>query len=200
MTFAPSFVCPQPDEPIDESFVELLNATVADGQAVKAVIFDVDMNYNYIKYLRAQSYLNRDPECQLILGSTDRTRTLANGATFAGPGPFIDMLKSARPSVELGKPGLALGRLLMEKFKVTDPRRVLFIGDTLEQDILFGKNCGFQTLLVLTGATSKEDLLRPSDDHHRLIPDYFTDSLFDFVKLLSDGIELESIELANSPE
>ena len=32
------------------------------------------------------------------------------------------------------------------------------VGDNLNTDILFGKNCGMTTVLTMTGITSKEDL------------------------------------------
>lgn len=55
-------------------------------------------------------------------------------------------------------------------------------------DINFGKNCGLQTLLVLTGVT-KLDQLRsyekdPGSDH--LVPDYYTEAIGDVLGLLEE--------------
>lgn len=151
---------------------------------MKAVIFDVEFNYNYIKYMRAQKYL-KDPECILIAGATDRKMSLGKDLQFAGPGPFLDLLESHQKMVVLGKPGAELGQVLTEKYKVDDPKRVLFIGDTLEQDILFGHNNGFQTMLVLTGATSQDQMEEQTEES--LIPDYYTDSLADLVAVVNGG-------------
>lgn len=142
-----------------------------DSLPVKAVIFDVEFNYNYAKYIRAQNYLN-NPDCILIAGTTDRTISLGKNLTFAGPGPFMDILKSYQTPVVLGKPGDALSELVMDKFQVKDPRRVLFIGDTLQQDVLFGNKNNFQTMLVLTGSTSKKQMDRQTEDS--LVPNYYT--------------------------
>lgn len=147
---------------------------------MKAVIFDVEFNYNYAKYMRAEHYL-KDPECILIAGATDRNMSLGKGLNFAGPGPFLDMLHSHKPPVVLGKPGDALAEVLKDKYSVQDPKRVLFIGDTLEQDILFGRKNNFQTMLVLTGATNEEKLAA-----NEIVPDYYTASLADLVDIVTD--------------
>lgn len=175
----------QPDEPLDEHFSTLLEA-ISDNLPVKAVIFDVEFNFNYAKYMRAQNYL-KDPSCILIAGATDRKMCLGRGLEFAGPGAFLDLLESHTPPVVLGKPGDALAEVLADKFAVADPQRVLFIGDTLEQDIRFGNKNGFQTMLVLTGATSREQLLGQQTDAS-LIPDYYTDSLADLAEVV-DSID-----------
>lgn len=180
----------QPDEPLEEHFPTLLNA-VSDMEPVKAVIFDVEFNYNYVKYMRAQKYL-KDPQCILIAGATDRKMSLGKDLDFAGPGPFFDMLHSHSPPIVLGKPGAALAEVLKDKYRVENPKRVLFIGDTLEQDILFGNNNQFQTMLVLTGATSKDQLLEQTDES--LLPDYFSNSLGDLVQLLRDFDDTSSSE------
>lgn len=62
-----------------------------------------------------------------------------------------------------------------------DPKRALFIGDALVQDIQFGISCGFQTLFVLTGATTKEQMLTLPEE---LKPDFYADGMVDFLKIL----------------
>ena len=56
------------------------------------------------------------------------------------------------------------------------------VGDRLDTDILFGKNGGVGTLLVLTGVTSNEDLVNVQADR---IPDFVTVSLGDLAILAS---------------
>ena len=48
------------------------------------------------------------------------------------------------------------------------------VGDRLETDILFGKNGGTKTLLVLTGATTKAQMEAYDNDTQ---PDYYAASL-----------------------
>lgn len=54
----------------------------------------------------------------------------------------------------------------------------------LEQDIKFGKKCGFRTLLVLSGGTTKEAM--DNHEHKTELPDYFLNSLADFCKIYNE--------------
>lgn len=54
----------------------------------------------------------------------------------------------------------------------------------MAQDIGFGKMCGFQTLLVLTGATTKQRLTGHLIQAE--LPNYYLDSLGDIVKVYND--------------
>lgn len=55
---------------------------------------------------------------------------------------------------------------------------------SLIQDIGFGRMCGFQSLLVLTGAASKSDMDAMSNADY--VPDYYLPRFADFVTLFSD--------------
>lgn len=48
------------------------------------------------------------------------------------------------------------------------------VGDRLDTDVLFGKNGGLTTALVLSGVTSEETLLSPKNSIH---PDYYMSEL-----------------------
>ena len=52
------------------------------------------------------------------------------------------------------------------------------VGDRLDTDILFGKNGGLSTMLVLTGVTSEETLMSPEND---IQPDVYTTGLKDLL-------------------
>lgn len=69
---------------------------------------------------------------------------------------------------------------MKREFKVNEPKRVLLIGDILETDIVFGKMGGFQTMLVLTGCTKKEDMEVITNENEK--PDYYADSVADFIE------------------
>jgi phosphoglycolate phosphatase len=52
--------------------------------------------------------------------------------------------------------------------------QICMMGDRLDTDIMFGKNGGLTTALVLSGVTTEEELLSPDNSIH---PDIYMDSL-----------------------
>ncbi|XP_053698065.1 uncharacterized protein LOC128745103 [Sabethes cyaneus] len=172
-----------PSDPLEESFKKIV-ATINDHAPVRAVVIDTDFNINYPKLLRAELYLKNDPDCLLIAGATDKLLHAKRGFILIGPGLFLGVLEQAtgRKAIALGKPGTSLAEQVLDHYGIEDPRRVLFIGDMPEQDMLFATRCGFQKLLVLSGGTNLEDMLKLTDPE--CIPDYYADSLGDLVKLL----------------
>ncbi|BFG01515.1 pyridoxal phosphate phosphatase [Drosophila madeirensis] len=174
-----------PNEFIEESY-DSLAKTIFDRQPVRAVIIDVDFNLTSPKLLRAHMYL-RHPECLLIGGATDRLLPVAKDVNIIGPGPFASILveASSQQALTLGKPGRELGELLIKHLKISEPHRVLMVGDMLAQDIRFGRQCGFQTLLVLSGGCSLEQL--QAETSPDLLPDYYADSVADVAQLLGEA-------------
>lgn len=150
------------------------------------MVIDVDFNLTSAKLMRAHLYL-RHPDCLLITGATDRLLPVGKGVNIIGPGAFASILvdASCRPPIVVGKPGRALGDMLLQQNKITDPRRVLMIGDMLAQDVVFGRQLGFQTLLVLTGGCTLNQLQTVTDPE--LLPDYYADSVADLVQLLPNS-------------
>lgn len=53
-------------------------------------------------------------------------------ALFIGPGPFVKMISelSDRQPMIMGKPSLYLKTLIKRRFKISDAKRTLIIGDT----------------------------------------------------------------------
>lgn len=153
-----------------------------DASQIGAVCFDVDFNFNLGKFYIAEYVLNKNPECLLLVGGTDPEYYFFDHS-FAGWGWWVSDLVKRCPQttpVYLGKPGDALGRIVMERFAIKDKSRVLFVGDTLEQDIGFANKIGFQTLLVLSGVTTTKML--EDNDKEEQTPDYVAGSLYDFIK------------------
>ena len=72
-------------------------------------------------------------------------------------GSYIKMIETAcgfTPSLVIGKPNTIMGENLKVKFNEFDNGAFMMVGDRLYTDIAFGKNCGFNTTLVLSGETS----------------------------------------------
>lgn len=59
---------------------------------------------------------------------------------------------------------------------------------SLESDMKFGSLCGYQKLLVLTGATKLEQISKCEDKE--LVPDYYLNSLGDLGTLIKDKLNV----------
>jgi ribonucleotide monophosphatase NagD (HAD superfamily) len=77
---------------------------------------------------------------------------------------------SGREPVIVGKPypGLAEG---LERSTGIPAAETLFVGDRLDTDIDFGLKAGMQTVLVLTGVSSREDLVEGAPRPHHVLED-----------------------------
>lgn len=158
---------------------------IAESPNATAVVYDVDLNFNLGKFYAAQHFLHASPDCLLIYGAHDKT-FLYHGQKYAGVGTFMEALSNQvqQKPILLGKPGAQLGQMVLDKFQITDRSRVLFVGDTLSSDIAFANDNGFQSLLVLSGETTKDMFENISVNKER--PTFYADSLFDFVALVKD--------------
>lgn len=84
-----------------------------------------------------------------------------------------------REPTVVGKPAPFMLDYIANKFKVRKDQ-ICMVGDRLDTDILFGKDGGLATLLVLSGVTTEATLMAPEN---KIIPDAYTDSLHDVLKL-----------------
>lgn len=160
-------------------------SNIVDREPVKAVIIDFDFNMTYTKLTKANFYL-RQPDCLLIGGATDSILPVSKDFSILGPGPFVKLLEEAsgKKLLTFGKPGKPLADVMMKHFHIKSPHRVLMIGDMLEQDILFANVCDFQSLVVLSGGCSYDQLMAQSEAS--LTPNYYANSMADFVEFMKD--------------
>ena len=70
----------------------------------------------------------------------------------------------------VGKPAPFMLDYIANKFDIRKDQ-ICMVGDRLDTDILFGKDGGLRTMLVLSGVTTEEMLKSPENDIH---PDYYT--------------------------
>lgn len=109
--------------------------------------------------------------------------------TFPVPGGFIPgagcMVAAVAtpvgrpPDRVFGKPFSDIAEIVLEQLGV--PREsCLVVGDRMDTDILFARNSGFESALVLTGATSREDLSK-----YTYAPDFVLESIGDIEKILT---------------
>ena len=99
-------------------------------------------------------------------------------------GAMIEMVRlttGRTPDVVMGKPHTEAG-LRIAKNNGLDVQNVAMVGDRLYTDIAFGNNCGFVSVLVLTGETDLE-MLADSD----VKPDYVLDGVKDIPNAIENN-------------
>ncbi|XP_006026062.1 pyridoxal phosphate phosphatase, partial [Alligator sinensis] len=158
--------------------------------AVRAVLVGYDDQFTFAKLAQACAYL-RDPRCLLVATDPDPWHPLGNGQRTPGTGSLTAAVETAsgRKALVVGKPNTYMFDCIVERFGV-DPSRTLMVGDRLETDILFGKNCGLATVLTLTGVSRLEEaqayMASDSPAAKDLVPNYYVDSIADLIPGLDD--------------
>lgn len=169
-------------DPADNTLEPFSLANFTLDPSVAAVLCGLDLSINYTKISKAFQYLTRNPDCKFLATNEDSTFPDANGL-LPGAGSISAPLRYAlgRDPISIGKPSATMLDCVKAKHDF-DPERTIMVGDRLNTDILFGKNGGLATLLVLTGITSLSDITGPNASD--IVPDYVTGSLAD-IRVLS---------------
>mmetsp|Transcript_35451 Transcript_35451/g.79445 ORF Transcript_35451/g.79445 Transcript_35451/m.79445 type:complete len:348 (+) Transcript_35451:103-1146(+) len=166
-----------------ESFKDTV-ATLGPGQMVHqdpdvgAVVVGFDRHINYYKIQYAQLCINENPGCQFIATNLDAVTHLTDAQEWAGNGSMVGAIKGCtgkEPTV-VGKPAPLMVDYICDQFGAARDR-ICMVGDRLDTDVLFGKNNGMKSCLVLSGVTTEQKLLGPGN---RIVPDFYCDSIVDF--------------------
>ncbi|HTN74886.1 MAG TPA: HAD hydrolase-like protein, partial [Pirellulaceae bacterium] len=107
---------------------------------------------------------------KLIATNLDPNCPTANG-TRPGCGAMVAMLEAATgvKAFSVGKPSPVMMRMARKELGLTTSETTM-IGDTMETDILGGVSMGYRTVLVLTGSTRQEDLVRYAYQPDHVVP------------------------------
>ncbi|XP_041893409.1 glycerol-3-phosphate phosphatase [Corvus kubaryi] len=160
--------------------------------AVRAVLVGFDEHFSYAKLCQALRYLMRGgPDCLLVGTNRDHRLPLEGGAAIPGTGCLVKAVETAaqREAFIVGKPNRFMFDCVASEFDV-DPGRTIMVGDRLDTDILMGNDCHLTTLLTLTGVTTLDEVRGHQDSdcpaRHRLVPDYYVDSIADLLQVLGE--------------
>ncbi|HUO09490.1 MAG TPA: TIGR01457 family HAD-type hydrolase [Phycisphaerae bacterium] len=98
---------------------------------------------------------------RLIATNPDVSCPTSGGGIRPGCGAFVAMLEAATgiKAFSVGKPSSVMLRAARKELGLTAGETTM-IGDTMETDILGGVQMGYQTVLVLSGGTKREDLAK----------------------------------------
>ncbi|XP_001603048.1 glycerol-3-phosphate phosphatase [Nasonia vitripennis] len=171
-------------DPIEGDELDMLMNFKKDPE-VGAVVVGFDKHFSYPKLVKAATYAH-DRGNHFIGTNPDFERPSPNENLFPGAGCYLLAIEAAagRKAVVLGKPEPFVSELIRKKYGV-NPARTLMIGDNLSTDILLGKRCGFTTLLVMSGITTKEELEKQRrDSPNSILPDFYADQLSDVLDCL----------------
>jgi len=145
---------------------------------IGAVVVGFDRNINYHKIQTAQLAIN-ELNAEFVATNLDAVTHLTDAQEWAGNGSMVGAIKGCtgkEPTV-VGKPAPLMIDYMEKKFGL-DRQRIAMVGDRLDTDILFGKDNGITTCLTLSGVTTIDKLMDPSN---AIIPDFFVDSIADYL-------------------
>jgi HAD superfamily hydrolase (TIGR01450 family) len=135
-----------------------------DGREADVVIVSGHRGFDYEELLTATLALQRG--AALFATSHDPTLPMPGGA-WPGTGSILAAVETASGlTAEIGgKPERHL--FTMARERIAAAKRVAMVGDRVSSDIDGGRRAGLETILVLSGATSREqaDAAIPPPDH-----------------------------------
>ncbi|XP_023022819.2 uncharacterized protein isoform X1 [Leptinotarsa decemlineata] len=168
---------------VEESITGVLEA-IKDDENVGAVIFNYDVNLTLIKIQKMLTFLKRK-DCLFIVAASDRLVHIGPLGPMIGNQYFLNAIVdiSGRKPINVAKPSSHYVEFVKEKFEITDPNKVLLIGDSIIEDMSTAVLGGFQKLLVLTGSTKLEDI-RNWKHPIEFQPEYYVESLNVFNDIL----------------
>ena len=148
-----------------------------DPSETDIVTAALDTGFNFDKLSRAHRAIVNGA----LFWATNLDATFPTPDGFLpGAGSIVAAIATAvgrPPDYVFGKPSPDMAELALEILNLS-AESCLVIGDRMETDILFAKNAGMDSALVLTGASSAEDV-----GNYSFSPDYILESLFEVVSL-----------------
>ncbi|CAE7539160.1 PGLP2 [Symbiodinium natans] len=160
-------------EDIAEAIDEL-----GEGNSSGAVVCGLDQHLNYYKIAIAAHLVRHG--LPLFASNSDLFGQLGSGSQqWPGAGSVIAAVataagrKDGTADAVAGKPSVEFAKIIRASLGSPPARRMVMVGDRLDTDIAFGNSAGMQTLLVLSGVTSRAEVSHASG---KLRPDFFAES------------------------
>jgi HAD superfamily hydrolase (TIGR01450 family) len=155
-----------------ESGFELSDETSANADCV---VVSFDRTFDYRKLKRAFDAVRAG--ASIVATNPDRYCPSADGGLpdCAAMLAAVEACTGAQAEAIVGKPSRHMAAVLRERLEVP-PDEVLLVGDRLETDMMMARRLGMDFALVLTGATTADEVaMAPSQ------PDYVLESLLEIL-------------------
>lgn len=181
-----NLICTPSDTPIKTHYYDVNSTNLNLDPDVGAVVVNYDENFNYAQLLKAANYLN-NPDCLFLTTCMDERIPSAENVIIPAIAPTVRAIEACtyRSVINMGKPSSNICGSLVDDGSIT-PKRTLMIGDFAMTDVLLGKNCGFQTMMVGSGMHNWNDIQRWKSseipDDKKLIPDTYLAKLGDLTQ------------------
>lgn len=171
----------------NEDDVDGMIESVLDVGSTKAVIVDFSLTDGWIKLVYAITCLAKE-DVLFLAGAMDTWLPCRNNEKVLGCRLLTDLISqhSGKTPIMCAKPSTVLRDCVREICNISDPKRCLFIGDSISTDMTFATQCGYQKLFVETGLDKIEDAIRNVE----IRPDYYAtslQSLFNGINQLRNG-------------
>lgn len=120
------------------------------------VVVGLDREFHYRKIARAQDAILSG--ARFIATNEDATFPMEGGRLMPGGGCMVSAIRTATgvDPIVIGKPSVYAYNKILELTGCA-PEDSIMIGDRLDTDIAVGNRAGAQTVLVLTGVTTREE-------------------------------------------
>lgn len=183
-----------PDTVSDSLSLEAIkHSPVVLDPRVAGVVVGFDINISFNKMLKGASYASQ-PGCTAFVATNTDEQFPMKGTELIipGTGAMVAAVTTAagRQPVVLGKPSKYMFEIVQRRHPGIQPARTLMIGDRANTDILLGKNCGLQTLMVGSGVHSltqvREWEASSCEEERRLVADCYMDKLGDLLDRIKD--------------
>ena len=137
------------------------------------VVVGLDREFSYAKLKQALQELRKG--ARLLASNNDPYYPVEDGFV-PGAGAVLAAVEKAammEPEMIAGKPNTYAFEVIKEE-KGIKAEETLVVGDRLDTDIAFAKNCGIRSALVLTGVAKEEDITE-------IKPDFVLKSIADLI-------------------
>ncbi|EDV28734.1 uncharacterized protein TRIADDRAFT_51940 [Trichoplax adhaerens] len=155
------------------------------GTGIGAVVQGLDIHVNYMKMIKATSYLAKESCLLIVTNEDDRLPVRGSNIVIPGTGSIGAILRVAsrrQDRILIGKPNRNIYDCILSKHSI-NPESSCMIGDRIDTDIAFGIKCGFKTILVYSGVSTADEVEALRKKSPEMLPDYCLPTLADLMRI-----------------